>query len=56
MRLIDLFETSVHETARPAELGEAFFYINGKLVDVGGFRNHRDWLVAHSDNWAYQNM
>lgn len=48
MRLIDLFETSVHETARPAELGAAFFYINGKLVDVGSFRNHRDWLVAHS--------
>ena len=35
--------------ARPAELGDAFFWINGKLVDIGEHRNHRDWLVAHAE-------
>jgi hypothetical protein len=41
-------EITKQNTPRPAELGEAFFYINRQLVDVGSFRNHRDWLVAHS--------
>lgn len=47
MRLIDLFEATAQPT-RPTELGEAYFYIDRKLVDVGSFRNHRDWLLAHS--------
>jgi hypothetical protein len=34
--------------ARPPELGNAYFWINGQLVDVGEYRNHRDWLLAHA--------
>lgn len=48
MRLISLFENNIQSPARPAALGEAYFYIDSGLVDVGSFRNHRDWLVAHS--------
>ena len=33
--------------ARPKELGYAYFWMDGKLVDVAPYRNHRDWLIAH---------
>jgi hypothetical protein len=46
MRIQDLTNTKL--LPRPDELGEAYFYIDSQLVDVGSFRNHRDWLVAHS--------
>jgi len=32
---------------RPKELGEAYFWIDNKLVNVAPHRNHRDWLLAH---------
>lgn len=48
MRLVNLFEKNLRTGARPVELGDAYFYIDKQLVDVGSFRNHRDWLVAHS--------
>ena len=32
---------------RPADLGAAFFYFDGKLVDIAPHRNHRDWLLEH---------
>lgn len=34
-------------SARPSELGDAYFYVNGQLVDISPERNHRDWLVKH---------
>lgn len=33
--------------ARPKELGDAYFWIQNKLVDISPYRNHRDWLLAH---------
>lgn len=42
MKLNELFESK-----RPMLLGDAFFYYNGQLIDVGEHRNHKDWLVAH---------
>jgi hypothetical protein len=33
------------QTARPAELGDAYFWIDGSLVDIYPERNHRDWLL-----------
>lgn len=33
--------------ARPAELGEAYFWHNRELHVVHPYRNHRDWLIAH---------
>ena len=35
--------------ARPKELGQAYFWIQHKLVDVAPYRNHRDWLLAHRE-------
>ena len=35
--------------ARPKELGEAYFWIDNKLVNVSPYRNHRDWLLAHRE-------
>ena len=34
---------------RPAELGDAYFWIDGHLVDVHPYRNHRDWLVSNAE-------
>lgn len=45
MRRTDISE----EAARPVELGDAYFWIGGKLVDISPYRNHRDWLVAHAE-------
>jgi hypothetical protein len=46
MRIQELSQT--REVPRPNELGEAYFYYDNKLIDIKPFRNHRDWLVAHS--------
>jgi hypothetical protein len=35
--------------ARPRELGQAYFWIDNKLVDITPERNHRDWLIHHMD-------
>ena len=37
------------QTARPAELGDAYFWIDNHLVDIRPERNHRDWLVTHQE-------
>lgn len=44
MKIIELLNSP---SARPTELGEAYFYVNGQLVDISPERNHRDWLLAH---------
>lgn len=38
--------------ARPKELGQAYFWIAGELVDIMPYRNHRDWLLAHQQELA----
>jgi hypothetical protein len=38
------------QIARPAELGDAYFWIQGRLVDIYPERNHRDWLIKHQSN------
>lgn len=43
MRYQELFE------ARPKELGAAYFFFEGALVDIDPYRNHSEWLVAHMD-------
>jgi hypothetical protein len=35
---------------RPKELGDAYFWIDNKLVNVAPHRNHRDWLIAHQSD------
>lgn len=37
-------------TERPYELGEAYFYKKGELIDVDPFLNHRDWALNHYGN------
>lgn len=32
-------------THRPNNLGNAFFFFQGKLTDIRPHRNHRDWLI-----------
>jgi len=44
MKISELMQTM---SARPTELGDAYFYMNGKLVDISPERNHRDWLIKH---------
>jgi hypothetical protein len=46
MKILELLEAK-QSGARPAELGDAYFYIHHKLVDITPERNHRDWLVKH---------
>lgn len=41
MRLVEL------DLFRPSGLGQAFFYLDGKVIDISPYRNHRDYLIAH---------
>jgi hypothetical protein len=45
MKIQELLQ--IAEQARPTELGDAYFYIDRKLIDVAPLRNHRDWLLKH---------
>ena len=35
---------------RPNDLGEAYFWITSKIVDISPSRNHRDWLLTNSQS------
>ncbi len=35
---------------RPADLGEAFFFFQGNLINIHPHRNHRDWLIDSVNN------
>lgn len=46
--LLEVNQTHLWEAdARPKELGLAYFWILGRLVDISPYRNHKDWLLAH---------
>lgn len=44
MKIFELMQT---QSARPTELGLAYFYLNSALVDIKPERNHRDWLLTN---------
>lgn len=44
------YQHALEEEARPAELGDAYFWIDGQLVDISPERNHRDWLVKNQES------
>ena len=35
----------MEHNSRPIELGTAYFYFDGKLIDIAPHRNHKDWLL-----------
>jgi hypothetical protein len=58
-KIASMPKTRMAESERPAEMGQAYFWIHGKLVDIRPYRNHRDWLLAHQDqlglpSWVHQ--
>ena len=48
MKIQDLQPKAETFVDRPQELGEGYFWINGKLQDIHPHRNHRAWLQANS--------
>lgn len=48
--LAEQYQTVIEAEARPAELGDAYFWIDGELVDISPERNHRDWLVKNQES------
>lgn len=50
MKIFELFAVNELDPGeRPVELGDAYFYFNGKLVDISPYRNHRDWLIGNAE-------
>lgn len=50
MKIFELFNVNELDPGdRPVELGDAYFYFGGKLIDVAPYRNHRDWLIGNAE-------